>query len=43
VKSKEAIELFIDKRRGHALLERLRETSEVFIFNNTEKQEVFKV
>jgi hypothetical protein len=24
-------------------LERLRETSEVFIFNNTEKQEVFKV
>jgi DNA replication protein DnaC len=43
VKSKEAIELFLDKRRGHALLERLRETSEVFIFNNTEKQEVFKV
>jgi len=43
VKSKEAINLFLDKRRGHALLERLRETSAVFIFNNTEKQEVFKV
>lgn len=43
VKSKEAIELFIDKRRGHALMERLRETSEVFIFNTNQKQEVFKV
>jgi DNA replication protein DnaC len=43
VKSKEAIELFLDKRRGHALMERLRETSEVFIFNTNQKQEVFKV
>lgn len=43
VKSKEAIELFIDKRRGHALMERLRETSEVFIFNTNEKQEKLKV
>ena len=43
VKSKEAIQQFTDQRRGHALLERLRETSEVYIFNNTDKQGEFKV
>lgn len=43
VKSKEAIDLFIDKRRGHALMERLRESSEVFIFNTNEKQEKLRV
>lgn len=43
VKSRDAINLFIDKRRGYALLERLRETSDVYIFNNNEKQETLKV